>query len=261
MIEAQRTQDPRMAERLLNYTSALWLKLGDADRSSTGTDSPPVFPLVIYNGDDPWTVPLGLPVRRSAQAGHVLEFQPDYRYFVLDENRIPKEVVAAKPGFASLFVRMEQAESPEEMKLVVAECAARLADPKYKGLNHALATWVKYMFLLNYGLIAEAQLKVIDDLQGVNAFMEKNMRKWFADREAMGEVRGEVRGEVKTLRRLLAKYLQKGLGDVPEQFRVLIANSVNAAMLESLIEQVVDAKDLRALLPGMEKALRGGEGR
>ena len=87
--------------------------------------------------------------------------------------------------------------------------------------------------------------------------LEMSMRTWFADRDAMGEVRGEV----KTLRRFLAKYLHKGLGDVPEQFRVLIANSVNAAMLESLIEQVVDAKDLRALLPGMEKALRGGEGR
>ena len=84
MIEAQRTQDPRMAERLLNYTSALWLKLGDADTSSRGTDSPPVFPLVIYNGDAPWTVPFGLPVRRCAQAEHVLEFQPGYRYFVLD---------------------------------------------------------------------------------------------------------------------------------------------------------------------------------
>ena len=143
---------------------------------------------------------------------------------------------------------MEKAESPEEMKLVVAEGAVRLADPKYKGLNHALAAWVKYMFLLNYGLIAEAQLKVIDDLQGVNAFMEKNMRKWFADREAMGEVN--------TLRRLLAKCLQTLLGDVPEQFRVLMANSVSAGMLESLLEQAYGAKDLRVLLPSMEQALR-----
>lgn len=90
MIEAQRTQDPRMAERLLNYTSALWLKLGDADTSSRGTDSPPVFPLVIYNGDAPWTVPFGLPVRRCAQAEHVLEFQPDYRSFVRTRTAFPR---------------------------------------------------------------------------------------------------------------------------------------------------------------------------
>ena len=52
------------------------------------------------------------------------------------------------------------------MEFVVAESVARLADPKYIGLNHALAAWVKYMFLLTYKMITEAQLKVIDDLQG-----------------------------------------------------------------------------------------------
>ncbi len=259
MIEAQRTQDPRMAERLLNYTSALWLKLGDVAASSKETVSPPVFPLVIYNGDDPWTVPTELPVRRSAQAKHVLEFLPDYSYYVLDENRIPKDVAAAKPGFASLFVRLEQAGSPAEMNLVVAECVARLASPRYIGLNHALAAWVKHVFLLNYHLATEAELKVIEDLQGVNTFMEKKMRMWFAEREAVGEARGEARGEVKTLRRVLVAYLQTGLGGVLEAIRVLIANSANAGMLESLLKQAYKVKDLSAFVPQMEKALRDAE--
>ena len=82
--------------------------------------------------------------------------------------------------------------------------------------------------------------------------LERNMRKWFAEREAVGEARGEL----KTLRRLLAKFLQTGLGDVPEQLGVLIANSGTAGMLESLLEQAYGAKDLRALLPSMEQALR-----
>ena len=60
------------------------------------------------------------------------------------------------------------------------------------------------------------------------------MRQWFAEREAVGEARGKARGEVKTLRRVLVAYLQAGLGDVPEAIRVLIANSANAATLESL---------------------------
>ena len=112
------------------------------------------------------------------------------------------------------------------MNLVVAECVARLASPRYMGLNHALAAWVKHVFLLNYHLASEAELKVIEDLQGVNTFMEKKMRMWFAEREAVGEV--------KTLRSVLVAYLQAVLGDVPEAIRVLIANSANAATLESL---------------------------
>ena len=72
--------------------------------------------------------------------------------------------------------------------------------------------------------------------------LERKMRQWFAEREAVGEAIGEV----KTLRRVLVAYLQAGLGDVLEAIlqaglgdvleaiRVLIANSANVATLESL---------------------------
>ena len=60
--------------------------------------------------------------------------------------------------------------------------------------------------------------------------LERKMRQWFAEREAVGEARGNV----KTLRRVLVAYLQAGLGDVLEAIRVLIANSANVATLESL---------------------------
>ncbi len=117
------------------------------------------------------------------------------------------------------------------------------------------AVFARTQGTLAFSCGAEAELKVIEDLQGVNTFMEKKMRMWFAEREA----RGEARGEVKTLRRVLVAYLQAVLGDVPEAIRVLIANSVNAGMLESLLKQAYKVKDLSAFVPRMEKALRDAE--
>ena len=66
---------------------------------------------------------------------------------MLDERRIAKEDIAARPSLASLFIRLKQAAFPEEVQRIVAECAVRLAGPEYAGLNHAIAAWVSYTVL------------------------------------------------------------------------------------------------------------------
>lgn len=147
MIEAQRKRDSLMAVRLLNYTTALWLQLRDSGTASRETGLPPVFPLVIYSGEEPWNEPFDLSSLLSPWPESVLEFQPKYKYYVIDERRIAKEDIAARPGLASLFIRLEQAAFPEEVQRIVAECAVRLAGPEYAGLNHAIAAWVSYTVL------------------------------------------------------------------------------------------------------------------
>ena len=112
-----------------------------------------------------------------------------------------------------------------------------------------------------------------EDLQGVDSFMESNKSAWKAFYEARGEARGEAigeargkaigeaigeaRGELNVLRRLIAKCLQKRLGGVPEQTRMLLEDSVKADVLESLLDKASEAEDLRAFLPQMEGVLRG----
>ena len=71
MIEAQRKRDSLMAVRLLNYTTALWLQLRDSGTASRKTGLPPVFPLVIYSGEEPWNEPFDLSSLLSPQAARL----------------------------------------------------------------------------------------------------------------------------------------------------------------------------------------------
>lgn len=251
MIEAQRKQDPWMAVRMLNYTTSLWLNLVKRKKVTKKTGLPAVIPLVIYNGKRAWAGPLELASLLGRGGEYMLEILSGYRYFVLDEGRIPKEEIASKPGFASLFVRLEQAISPDEVKLVVEECASRLKAPEYINLNHAIAAWTKYMVLLEHGFAAEEQLKAIDDLQGVNTFMERNMQTWKATLRA----EGRAEGEVGALRESLYSFLQSSLGNVPSKLCDLLAMPASPDMLRTLRDQAYMADDLRAFLPRMEKAL------
>jgi len=271
MIEAQRKRDSLMAVRLLNYTTALWLQLRDSGTASRETGLPPVFPLVIYSGEEPWNEPFDLSSLLSPWPESVLEFQPKYKYYVIDERRIAKEDIAARPGLASLFIRLEQAAFPEEVQRIVAACAVRLAGPEYAGLNHAIAAWVSYTVLQRDGFATENQLKAIDSLQGVNSFMESNIQKWIAGHEAVGEARGMARGraegreegreegraegEAGGIGESLVSFLESRLGSVPEKFRMLVAKSASADLLRALRDQAYRAEDLPAFVLRMEKEL------
>ena len=106
--------------------------------------------------------------------------------------------------------------------------------------------------------------------------LERNMRKWIADHEAVGEARGMARGraegreegraegEAGGIGESLVSFLESRLGSVPEKFRMLVAKSASADLLRALRDQAYRAEDLPAFVLRMEKELLktagGGQG-
>ena len=93
MIEAQRKRDSLMAVRLLNYTTALWLQLRDSGTASRETGLPPVFPLVLYSGEEPWNEPFDLSSLLSPRAESVLELQPGTGTLCLTSVESPRRTL------------------------------------------------------------------------------------------------------------------------------------------------------------------------
>ncbi|WP_434735352.1 Rpn family recombination-promoting nuclease/putative transposase [Accumulibacter sp.] len=54
LLEFQRAVDPWLALRILVYAGLLYQDLSRMGEVSRGEKRPAVFPLVIYNGRDPW---------------------------------------------------------------------------------------------------------------------------------------------------------------------------------------------------------------
>ena len=89
LLEYQSTSDTRMALRNLEYTALLYRDLDRRRELGAPGTWPPVLPVVLYNGDAPWTAALEMrdlvaPVPEALSA-----CQPSQRSLLLDERRVP----------------------------------------------------------------------------------------------------------------------------------------------------------------------------
>lgn len=87
LLEFQSRSDRWMALRLMQYVGLLWQELVRSGGLAPGSRLPPVFPVVIY-----WGAPQVLQPLLAAPAGSALAgYQPQFRYFLFDEGRLPLE--------------------------------------------------------------------------------------------------------------------------------------------------------------------------
>lgn len=115
MLEFQSTQHHWMALRMLSYTALLWETLIKTDSINSGGKLPPVFPIVLYNGDTIWKQPLELSELISYSPTAINSYQPSHKYYVIDVKRIPQKLLINAKGDAAYMVRVEQANSSIEI--------------------------------------------------------------------------------------------------------------------------------------------------
>ncbi len=89
LLEFQSAVDRSMAVRMLTYTGLLYQKLIAEGVLRERSGLPPVLPVVIYNGQRPWTAPVDVAELIASGRGAVLaRYQPSQRYFLLDQGRV-----------------------------------------------------------------------------------------------------------------------------------------------------------------------------
>lgn len=54
----------------------------------TGQKLPPVFPIVIYNGEGRWTAACNIAELIEPMPGNLAAYRPSQRHFVLDEGQL-----------------------------------------------------------------------------------------------------------------------------------------------------------------------------
>ena len=124
MLEFQSTEDWMMAVRVQSYAALLWLDLhkrGELDRREP---LPPILPVVIYNGADPWQASLslddmvhGTPLPGPARAGGAepgpFRFLGE-RYVLLDLQAMDRRGDRSEGYALTCLARMEASAGTEE---------------------------------------------------------------------------------------------------------------------------------------------------
>ena len=191
ILEFQSTPDPWMPVRIMSYTGLLWQDLIKAGEVKPGDVLPPVFPVVIYSGVRPWTVPLSIGEALGPAPISLVPYQTGQKYFLLDEKRYD-ELNSTEESLFSYIIRFEKAKTPEEIQLVLQALRRRLYEPQYKDMRRLFSVWVGRVILRNIGL--QKSIPEFQDLQEVENMLAETVASWKDTWMAEGIETGRAEG-------------------------------------------------------------------
>ena len=218
LVEFQSRDDPDMALRILGYVVELYRDLEAQGVVQPGTRRPPVLPVVVHNGESPWSAPvqvadlIALPQVPVQVRRDLAELQPSQCLHVVDfpahrqEDLVPGNVV-------SLQIGLEHAGPSDYARLLPA-----VGELKDASLRRTVWEWV----------VRRARRDGVDleevDVEGAyfRSRIGENFRRatqaWFAEGRAEGIAQGRAEGRVEGVE----EGLRRGL----EQQRALLMRQV-----------------------------------
>lgn len=234
LLEFQSTEDKWMALRFGTYVHLFYEQLVREKRLSPDGRLPPVFPLLLYNGDTHWQAATHLRDLISLPPNTPLwSYQPGMRYYLVDESRYPEGKGDSKSGF---IMRMENARAPEDFKAAL-EALSLVVPPHLDSLRRAVAVWIIHVIAPHRGI--QLSLAQTEDLNEVKDMLATRVEQWEKDILAKGIEKGMEKGESA----LLTKMLELKYGPLPQWTQDKIA-AANAQTIEKWATKLLDAQTL-----------------
>ena len=256
LLEFQSTPDRWMALRALVYVGLLWQHLVREKHLPPDGRLPPVMPVVVYNGDPRWAMPLalrelvGLPVDTP-----LWRYQPDMRYHLVDEGAFSDDDLAARDTLAALLFRLEASPDPERVVVLADAVLAWFGrHPGFDGLRSLFAALLGgLMGPLAPGVRVPEELLEVRNMLATRA--EDWKRQWLQEGRAeglekgleKGRVEGRLEGRIEGEATLLLRLLERRFGVLPPAVRDRIA-AADTAALETWGLRVLDAGSLDDVL-------------
>jgi hypothetical protein len=248
LLEFQSTPDRWMALRALVYVGLLWQHLVREKQLPPDGRLPPVLPVVVYNGDPRWAMPLALRELVGLPEDTPLwRYQPQMRYHLVDEGAFSEDDLAARDTLAALLFRLEASPDPER---VVALADAILAwfgrHPGFDGLRPLFAELLGgLMGPPASGVRVPEELLEVRNMLATRA--EEWKRQWLQEGLEKGRAEGLTEGLMKGEAALLLRQLERRFGALPTEVRARVA-AADTAALEAWGLRVLDAGSLEDVL-------------
>ena len=144
MLEFQSTTDTAMALRVLEYTVLLYRELLRNGKAELGA-LPPVLPVVLYNGDSPWTPAKEVRQLIAKPPPALLPYQPSQLYFILDQRHAPAEDFKLRE-LTWAVAQLERSRTAADLAPVVRRLAALLAGARNAELRRTFSDWLWAMW-------------------------------------------------------------------------------------------------------------------
>ena len=279
LLEFQSRSDARMALRNLEYTALLYGDL--ARRGDLGAPGrwPPVLPVVLYNGDAPWTAALEMRDLIAAVPAALSPCQPSQRSLLLDERRLAVDDLPLG-NLMRAVVGFEQSRTPTDVVRVAEALRGWLRSPQDSDLGRAFAAWMQQMVVgtspgqigLELGeTLGEATMTLVERMaqwpeqwrregaaEGRRAGVAEGRREGVAEGRREGVEEGRREG-VAQQRALLRRFAAGRFGEVVgERVESLLGDTEDWDRLSAAAEVIAAAKAEVELIDGVSGVVRQG---
>ncbi len=225
LLEFQSTIDRFMAVRMLVYVGLLYQDLIRTGQLTADGLLPPVFPVVLYNGNKAWDAAQEIGELIVEPPPGMERYRPQLYYFLLDEGRFSDTELAPLKNLAAALFRLEGSRTPQDVEQVLAALVEWLKSPEQASLRRAFTVWLKRVFLP--GRVPGVEFSNLNDLQEVQSMLAERVIEWTEEWKRQGMEEGLQKGLQKGEASLLLRMLELRFGTLGEsdRARVLSADS------------------------------------
>lgn len=139
LLEFQSRPDLSMPVRLMGYESLFYQSLMAGQPAASWRKLPPVIPVVVYNGPEPWNVATDLGSLIGDLDPSAEIYRPQLRYRLVDESTYPPEDLAALNSPVADLFRIEKSRDWSEVHTSVHQLRQHLP-PTEASLRQAFET-------------------------------------------------------------------------------------------------------------------------
>lgn len=115
LLEFQSRSDPWMALRMQVYVGLLYQDLVKRHELPQPYRLPPVFPIVLYNGKQPWSARTSLADMITPLPQDLQPLQASQRYVLVDQRRLKTAALAGFENYAAIAFRVEGLEAGQDI--------------------------------------------------------------------------------------------------------------------------------------------------
>ena len=205
LLEFQSTVEPAMAVRVLTYTGLLYEKLIDDGALRRHGKLPPVLPIVIYNGSQPWTAAEDVAELIAFGGEALARYQPSLRYYLLDQGRLRADDLPGR-NLVSALIALETNRVGERVPELLAALFERLRELANPELTQVFREWVEQVLVPRR--MRGTALESLPGSEEVRTMLQELVAEWVAEGRERGLQEGIEQGrgeERKLLCRLAAR--------------------------------------------------------
>jgi len=233
LLEFQSKVDHTMPVRFMHYIANFYSHLHKNKNLKPTDPLPPVFPIVLYNGNPRWQAKTNIADMIHTVPAILKPYQPSLSYYLIDEGAYSEEELEQIPTPLSAVFSLENATDDQKITegILRASQIIQLQQGEHRErINKVLTRWIK-RHLQRLGL--SLNIDSLDGLTEETDMLAENLENWKEGLVQKGIQKGKMEG--------IQEGIQKGKMEGLLEGKITFARGIILARFKEAQASEVDA--------------------